>query len=198
MPAVVERSPETMRRLRNTTTSGSETPSCSFLVAGTTGQPPCATMPEYWPMACSTYIMVSGEKIGRFEATLSPWPARASNSSSQLPRRSDFRISPITSCALARPATATAASIAAPERKKRLLALIVIPCTLVVAEPRAWTRTLRWPPLTIGQPSRLKPATAPLRGDAAGSARPVQAKPITRWGSHGNMAAAWPSPHTMA
>ncbi len=53
MPALVDRSPETIRRLRSATTSGSTTPSFSFLVAGTIGQPPCATMPEYWAIACS-------------------------------------------------------------------------------------------------------------------------------------------------
>ena len=75
-------------------------------------------------------MTVCGEKIGRFEATLSPWLARASNSSFQLPRRSDFRISPITSWALAAPANAAAASAPALERKKRRLALIVIQGTL--------------------------------------------------------------------
>ena len=40
MPALVDRSPETISRLRSGTTSGSTTPSCSFFVAGTTGQPP--------------------------------------------------------------------------------------------------------------------------------------------------------------
>ncbi len=54
MPALVDRSPETISRLRSATTSGSTTPSCSFFVAGTIGQPPCATMPEYWAIACST------------------------------------------------------------------------------------------------------------------------------------------------
>ena len=42
--AACDRSPETISRLRSASTSGSMTPSLSFLVAGTIGQPPCATM----------------------------------------------------------------------------------------------------------------------------------------------------------
>ena len=39
-----DRSPECISRWRRTSTSRSTTPSCSFLVAGTIGQPPRATM----------------------------------------------------------------------------------------------------------------------------------------------------------
>jgi hypothetical protein len=55
----------------------------------------------YCATACSVKATVCGLKIGSVEATLPPSLARASNWSSQLPRAEDFRISPMTSCALA-------------------------------------------------------------------------------------------------
>ncbi|CCV06428.1 hypothetical protein MESS2_310053 [Mesorhizobium metallidurans STM 2683] len=99
-------------------------------------------------------------KIGSVEATLPPWLGRASNWSSQLPRPEDFRMSPITSCALALPATTAAASAEAPERKKRRLVLMDVPDILVaVLVTRCvdllgdLARTLKLALLTISQPA---------------------------------------------
>src|SRR5688572_18258996 len=149
--------------------------------------------------------MVCSEKIGRLDATLSPWLARASNVSSQLPRRSDCRISEITSCALAGPENAARARAPAPERKKRRLVFIVIPGSLFVSlgssslgfGPDALT--LRWPALTMCQPS-LKPAVAqrvPCNApEAVAVPQAAIRRPVPFSDAHWIMAAAWLLPHT--
>ena len=148
MPALCDRSPETIRRLRSASTSGSTTPSFSFLVAGT--DRPAALRDD--ALILADRLLDIGDRLRaedrqRWRRPCRPALARASNSSSQLPRRDDFRMSPITSCgAGAAPANASLRrSRSAPERKKRRLVFIGIPdiCSCVSRIGRVSARILR-------------------------------------------------------
>ena len=122
------------------------------------GQPPCATMPLI--LADRLFDVADGlrREDRQVRGTLSPWLACASNLSSQLPRRSDFRISPITSCCAAqrRGRRRSTASMPAPDKKEtaggvhRSFQTGLFAC---VGLGRARRPTiLGWPTLTICQP----------------------------------------------
>src|SRR5690606_15487569 len=155
---------------------------------------PCATMSVYCATACSMYVTVCGEKIGRFEATLSLSLARASNVSSQLPRRSDCRISEIRSCAPAGAEIAAMAKAPAPERKKRRLVFIVIPDLFRLAGLRASCPDSKVacvnnvPTITIetgGEPERSLHAPRPRRSASRIAARSRLGIFIGLWRQHG-------------
>ena len=92
MPALVDRSPEIIRRLRSTTTSGSTTPSCSFLVGR--HHRPAALRDDVWNTGRSParYRRPSAaRRSAGWTRPCRPRLARASNVSSQLPRRAGFQ-----------------------------------------------------------------------------------------------------------
>src|SRR5690606_21107662 len=143
--------------VRSTSTSRSDTPSRSALVAGTIGQPPRATMSEYWPSVRSMCITVSGLKIGEVDTTLPACSeARASNWSSQAPRCVEARISSIALWAWAVRDSAAAASAPAPVRKIRRDVFMSGPDICSVCRGMCRNRGVRYDGLNVNnRPTRL-------------------------------------------
>ena len=138
MPALGDRSPETIRRLRSASTSGSIDAKLELLGGRHRSASRPARQSADTGRSPARHRRRSAAEDRQLGGDLVALAACASKSSSQLPRRSDFRISPITSGEIASGATvaswakaALAARLTAirlaPARKKRRVVFISNP-----------------------------------------------------------------------